>query len=95
VPTWRNGRVGTNSIAKRLDHSFISEDLLALVGDYRAWVEFPYISDHAPIILQLDLPLIYIAFPFKFNPLWITDQDFIKMVQKIWSDPMYLQETGM
>jgi endonuclease/exonuclease/phosphatase family metal-dependent hydrolase len=49
VPTWRNGRVGANSIAKRLDRSFISEDLLASVGVYRAWVEFPYISDHAPI----------------------------------------------
>jgi hypothetical protein len=40
------------------------------------------------------LPPLFKAFPFKFNPLWIKDQDFIKMVQKLWSDPLYLQETG-
>jgi hypothetical protein len=94
VPTWSNGRAGTDSIAKRLDCSFISKDLLASVEFYRAWVELPFIFYHAPIILQLDLPLIYKAFPFKFNPLWTTDHDFIKLVQKLWSDPKYLQEVG-
>ena len=64
------------------------------MGVYRAWVEFPYISDHAPIVLQLDSSSSFKAFPFKFNPLWSTDQDFIEMVQKLWSDPKYLLEVG-
>jgi endonuclease/exonuclease/phosphatase family metal-dependent hydrolase len=59
VPTWRNSRVGTDYIAKRLDRALISEDLLDSVGIYRSWVEYPFISDHAPILLQLDLPPTY------------------------------------
>jgi len=94
VPTWRNGRTRAYLIAKRLDISFLSEDLIASVGIYRAWVEFPFISDHAPILLQLDLPPLYKAFPYKFNPLWIKEQCFISMVQKLWNDPLYMQETG-
>jgi endonuclease/exonuclease/phosphatase family metal-dependent hydrolase len=73
VPTWRNNRVGTYLIAKRLDRAFISEDILASVGIYRSWVEYPYISDHAPILLQLDLPTTFISYPFKMNPFWIQD----------------------
>ena len=80
-------------IAKRLDISFLSEDLIDTVGIYRAWVEYPFISDHAPILRQLDIPPIFKAFPFKFNPLWIKEKGFILMVQKLWNDPKYLMET--
>jgi exonuclease III len=51
VPTWRNGRTGTQAITKRLDRCYISEDLLTSVGIYRSWVEYPFISDHAPVLL--------------------------------------------
>jgi exonuclease III len=71
VPTWRNSRAGTEYIAKRLDRTLISEDLLDSVGIYRSWVEYPFISDHAPIILQLELLPSFKTFPFKLNPLWI------------------------
>jgi hypothetical protein len=80
VPTWRNDLAGTESISKRLDRALISEDLLALAGVYRAWVEFPYIFDHALIVLQLDSTLSFKDFSFKFNPLWSTDRVFIEMV---------------
>jgi hypothetical protein len=56
VPTWRNGHIGQGAIARRLDRIMVSEDLLTEVGIYRSWVEFPFISDHAPILLQLELP---------------------------------------
>jgi hypothetical protein len=73
---------------------FLSEDLVDTVGIYRAWVEYPFISDHALILLQLDLPPLYKAYPFKFNPLWTKENEFILMVQKLWKDPKYLKETG-
>jgi hypothetical protein len=94
MPTWRNGRAGTEAISKRLDRALISEDLLSSVGVYRAWVEFPYISDHAPIVLQLDSTLTFKAFPFKFNPLWSKENLFVEFVQKIWRDPKFLVENG-
>jgi hypothetical protein len=38
VPTWRNGRAGADFIAKRLDRSFLSEDLLIqLVSTEHGW----------------------------------------------------------
>ena len=94
VPTWWNGRSGEDFIAKRLDKTFIFEELLDTVGIYRAWVEYPFISDHASVLLQLDLPPLFKAFPFKFNPLWIKEQGFILMVQNLCNDPNYLNETG-
>jgi hypothetical protein len=92
VPTWRNGRVGEAFIAKRLDHFLLSEDLVLSSGIFRSWVDFPFISDHAPILLQLELPPVYKAIPFKFNPVWRTEKDFITLVHKLWSDPLYLKE---
>jgi endonuclease/exonuclease/phosphatase family metal-dependent hydrolase len=53
VPTWRNGRSGVEGIAKRLDRIYVVEDLITSSCRYRAWVEFPFISDHAPVLLQL------------------------------------------
>jgi hypothetical protein len=76
VPTWRNGRSGAALISKRLDRFLIAEDFLSGIGLYRTWVEYPYISDHAPIVLQLELPPLYKSFPFKLNPYWLQFQDY-------------------
>jgi endonuclease/exonuclease/phosphatase family metal-dependent hydrolase len=54
VLTWRNGRRGAASISKRLDRIYVVEYLLARVCRYKSWVDFPYISDHAPVLLRLD-----------------------------------------
>jgi hypothetical protein len=94
VPTWRNGRVGLDSIARRLDRFCVSEDLLTASGLYSSWVEFPYISDHAPIILQLETLSIYKIHPFKFNPHWISEAGFVELVIKVWNDPRFLTESG-
>jgi hypothetical protein len=83
VPTWRNNWAGTDLIEKRLDRDFISEDLQPLVGIYRSWVEYPYISDHAPILVQLDLPYTLIFYPFKMNPYWIQDLSFETLVNQL------------
>jgi hypothetical protein len=94
VPTWRNGRSGADLIAKRLDRFFISEELLSMVGIYRSWVEYPFISDHAPVLLQLEITPLFKAYPFKLNSQWLLDQDFIDMVQNLWNDPKFLCEGG-
>jgi endonuclease/exonuclease/phosphatase family metal-dependent hydrolase len=55
VPTWRNGRIGQGAVARRLDRFLVSEDLLTDIGLYRSWVEFPFISDHAPVLLTVGI----------------------------------------
>jgi len=57
-------------------------------------VEYPFISDHAPILLQSNLPPVYKAFPFKFNPMWSHETGFSLLLQKVWRDPKYLTEEG-
>jgi hypothetical protein len=68
VPTWRNGRYGFEGIAKRLYRIYMVEDLITTSCRYRSWVEFPFISDHAPVFLQLGEGLSTIAHPLKINP---------------------------
>jgi hypothetical protein len=53
LPTWRNGRQGSASIAKRLDRVLIAEGLLLPSYCSRAWVNLPFLSDHVPICLQM------------------------------------------
>jgi hypothetical protein len=68
MPTWRNGRRGVEEIQKRLDRVYVSETILCDAARYRSWVELPFVSDHAPVILQLDYGYKPVAYPFKFNP---------------------------
>jgi hypothetical protein len=86
--------LGQNALFKRLDRVTISEDLLADIGFYRTWVEYPYISDHVPICIQLDFPKKFKAYPFKFNGNWVEDKDFVELVKNLWNDPRFFLESS-
>jgi hypothetical protein len=62
VPTWRNGHAGQFAIARRLDRCLVSEGSLSTMGLSRSWVEYPFISDHAPILIQLENSPFYKRF---------------------------------
>jgi endonuclease/exonuclease/phosphatase family metal-dependent hydrolase len=64
LPTWRNGRRGEEEIQKRLDRIYVSESLLSDVAKYRSWVESPFFSDHAPVLLQLDYGYTFCGLSF-------------------------------
>jgi exonuclease III len=53
VLTWRNGRVAVDSISKRLERFYVAEEILATTQRFRTWVQYPFLSDHAPIFLEL------------------------------------------
>jgi hypothetical protein len=92
VPTWRNGRIGQGEVARRLDRFMSIEDLLTDIGLYRSSVEFPFISDHVPVLLQLELPPAYKIYPFKFNAQWLNDKYFVNIFIKVWNDLVFLTE---
>jgi hypothetical protein len=94
VPTWRNGHRGREVITRRLDRVLVSEDLLSSTGLYMSWVELPFISDHAPIVFQMNLPPCYKASPFKLNAQWMEDPTFVDLVHTVWKDPIFLSESG-
>lgn len=54
VPTWRNGRIGMDSISKNLDQGLVLESLLNDVGMFQTWIDLPFVSDHAPVVAQFD-----------------------------------------
>jgi hypothetical protein len=68
--------LGAECISKRLDRAYLSEDLLNNVGSYRSWVAYPYLSDHAPVILQLENNLHSTTYPFKLNLMWLREEEF-------------------
>jgi hypothetical protein len=94
VPTWRNGRHGSQSIQKHLDRVFISASLLTDTVRYRSWVSFPFVSDHAPVFFQLDYGHNKIAYPYKFNPAHLGDESFRELVHTVWVSPQVTSEEG-
>jgi exonuclease III len=92
TPTWRNGRAGPHATARRLDRCLISEASVSSLGLSRAWVDYPFVSDHAPLLIQFENAPVYKPFPFKFNSLWLQEADFVNLVQNLWSDPRFLSE---
>ena len=51
--TWSNRRVGEERIAKRLDRSLLSEDLLEEDFMFKQWVDLGVDSNHLPICLEI------------------------------------------
>jgi len=93
-PTWRNGRTGPNAITRRLDRFFVAADLLASTGQSSSWVEFPFFSDHAPVLLQLRLTELPKSSPFKFNHSWLSMVDYIELVKVTWTDPLFTSDVN-
>jgi hypothetical protein len=61
---------------------------------YRSWVELPFISDHAPVIFQMDYGLKRIAYPYKFNPAHVRDESFRDIVKSVWCANQGIREEG-
>jgi hypothetical protein len=85
LPTWRNGRGEQEYIAKRLDCFLIKEELALSGLRYRSWVVNVKISDHMPVVFQLDQEQENISYPFKFNFVWLDEPDFVNLVRSKWN----------
>lgn len=86
LPTWRNGRLGSAHISKRLDRFLIAESLLLPSYSSRSWNILPFFSDHSSICLQIGEGRGAKGYPFKFNAQWLKEPSFIKLVNSVWSD---------
>jgi hypothetical protein len=94
VPTWRNGRTGTAAIARRLDRFLVAESFLTSSSSPSSRVEFPFVSDHAPILLNLLPPALHRSTPFKFNHHWMQSEDYVSLVREAWTDPCFMDEVN-
>ena len=76
TPTRRNNRSGEQAISKRLDRFFLSGYLIV-----KTWVEVEGLSNHLLFLLQIQIPETKPAAPFKFNPAWLMEEDYRKLIR--------------
>jgi hypothetical protein len=94
VPTWRNCRIGADGIQKRLDRVYASAELLNDSTLFRSWVDHPFISDHAPVLFQLDYGFKPVYYPFKFNSALLKEELFGDLVREVWNAPQDSMRDG-
>ena len=86
--TWSNKRIGPGHIAARLDRCLVHSSFLLLALKSRLHILPCSVSDHKPILLEMlghnDLGPI----PFRFNPLWVKELDFLNLVLNSWKTPV-------
>jgi hypothetical protein len=94
MPTWRNDRASDACITKRLDRFHLAKALLSTVQRFRTWVEYPYLSNHAPVLLEFGIYFPIVASSFKLNPDWLKEESFVEIVRQVWNDPRHLLTVG-
>jgi hypothetical protein len=95
APTLRNGRLGSTSISKRLDRFYLSESLLTMDEIIRTWVDSPFLSDHAPTLLQFGTYATRLSIPFKLNSCRLAEDGFTAIVFAVWNDPKFQSESSI
>jgi hypothetical protein len=83
--TWTNKRVGPGHIAARLDRFLVQSSFLTLGLTTSSEILPHSTSDHKPISLELRKEQGQGPIPFRFNPAWIQDKDFLSRVSKVWT----------
>jgi hypothetical protein len=86
--TWSNKRLGLGHIVARLDRCLVQSSFLLLGLESRLNILPCSVSDHKPILLEMlghnDLGPI----PFRFNPLWVKEPEFLNLVLNSWKTPV-------
>ena len=78
--TWNNKRIGPGHIAARLDR-FLVQDTFLLLGLNSSSKILPFGgSNHKPILLEMVNDKNLGPIPFRFNPLWANQPEFLRIV---------------
>jgi hypothetical protein len=68
----------------------VAEDLLLDGRFFLSSVEYPFVSDHALILLQLENVTPPKAYPYKFNLHCLSEKEYNNSVKILWNDQVYL-----
>jgi hypothetical protein len=86
-------RTGEAIIAKLLDRFMISESVSLLPFQFLQWIGSRGESDHSLVWLKLEGASIKPTTPSKFNPTWINDERFQKIIRTNWTTLRDTEET--
>eukprot|EP00253_Pinus_taeda_P008234 PITA_08234 len=95
--TWSNRRMGPGNIMERLDRFLVNISLLSSFATGHTRILSSSASDHFPILLTLDSPLLG-PIPFRYNPLWRTNAAAEAIIEATWKQhvegsPSHIWET--
>jgi hypothetical protein len=71
-------------ISKRLDWFLIFEAFLDKATRIKQWVSLGGDSNHNPVMLEIALAQEKPANPFKLNPEWMKEEEFINKIKEVW-----------
>lgn len=83
-PTWRNMRVGNDSVSKCLDRFIINEGTLRLALLTMQWIGEGGESDPHPIFLEFSFGQVKPPSPFKFNDNWLRHESYKQLIRGKW-----------
>ncbi|KAJ6425788.1 hypothetical protein OIU84_026379 [Salix udensis] len=86
--TWHNRQMGDNNILKKLDWILGNTTMATTWPNAQAQFLPRNISDHSPMILQLNQNQSQPKLAFKFLNLWAERDDFLPQVEKVWQEHM-------
>jgi len=89
-PNWNNGRSRRDGISKRLDHFLISISFVSSIQRYRSWVVHSCFFYHKLIVLEMDVGRIVIRYSYKFNPIWLEEEEFNVLVKNKWASMSHI-----
>lgn len=88
VITWSNNRMGRRAIYQRLDRALYNEQWLQLFHSTRVTHLARTCSDHAPILITLQLEGEVRHGSFRFLNVWLKHHSFQELVKTSWAAPM-------
>lgn len=84
--TWRNKRVGLAHIKQRLDRA-LANTMWRIAFPRAGFIHLPTSnSDHNPIILKIWTENVSRSKPFRFEAMWIRDEESREIVKKAWTE---------
>jgi exonuclease III len=83
--TWNNRRVGPGHNVARLDRFLIRNSFLAHPDKAYSLILLWERSDHRPISLLFEPQKNWGPIPFRCNPLWMGQSDFLPSISQVWN----------
>ncbi|XP_070054817.1 uncharacterized protein LOC142179968 [Nicotiana tabacum] len=87
--TWPNKQDGMDRIWSRIDRLFGNNEWIMQYGHITIVYDVPFISDHAPMSLNLTVDQGNKRISFKFFNVWAEHETFLSIVHQVWNQRVY------
>ncbi|XP_060182758.1 uncharacterized protein LOC132612661 [Lycium barbarum] len=92
--TWSNKQLGTDRICSRIDRLFGNVDWMMKWGHVTTDYDLPHVSDHAPMLLNIQEVQWSIKTPFRFFNIWAGHDSFLRIVKIVWDKKLDSNKMG-